>query len=73
MPTQSLLRFGQGFEVEVQARFLSWSLVNILPLMFCRGYMKSNLGRDSEARFGQYFECLVNLSRDADVWSIVRS
>ena len=51
-----LLRFGQGIEVEVQARFLSWSLVNILPLMFCRGHMKSNLGRDSEARFGQYFE-----------------
>ena len=31
-------RFVQGFDVEVQARFLSWSLVNILPLMFCRGY-----------------------------------
>ena len=28
----------KGFEVEVQAGFLSWSLVNILPLMFCRGY-----------------------------------
>ena len=31
-------RFVQGFDVEVQARFLSWSLVNILPLMFCRDY-----------------------------------
>ena len=31
-------RFRQGSEVEVQAGFLSWSLVNILPLMFCRGY-----------------------------------
>tara|TARA_Y100001956_G_scaffold262_1_gene421 strand:+ start:152 stop:337 length:186 start_codon:yes stop_codon:yes gene_type:complete len=30
--------FGQGFDVEVQARFLGWRLVNILPLMFCRGY-----------------------------------
>ena len=28
--------FGQNFEVEVQARFLSWSVVSILPLMFCR-------------------------------------
>ena len=28
------LRFGQYFEDEVQARFLSWSLVSILPLMF---------------------------------------
>ena len=25
-------------EVEVQAGFLSWSLINILLLMFCRGY-----------------------------------
>ena len=31
------------------ARFLSWSLVNILPLMFCRGY-------EVGARFSQYFE-----------------
>ena len=31
-------RFGQGFDVEVQARFLGWRLVNILPLMFCRCY-----------------------------------
>ena len=31
-------RFVQGFDVEVQARFLSLCLVNILPLMFCRGY-----------------------------------
>ena len=53
-------RFGQDFEVEVQARLLSW-LVSILPLMFCRGYVESklNLGRDSEARFGQDFEAIV--------------
>ena len=25
-------------EVEVQARLLSWGLVSILPLMFCRGF-----------------------------------
>ena len=31
-------RFGQDFEVEVQARFWSWSLASILLLMFCRGY-----------------------------------
>ena len=48
-------RFVQGFDVEVQARFLSWSLVNILPLIFAE-VMKLNRVRDSEARFGQYFE-----------------
>ena len=31
-------RVDQDFEFEVQARFWSWSLVNILQLMFCRGY-----------------------------------
>ena len=30
--------FVQDFDVEVQARFLSWSLVTILPLIFCSGY-----------------------------------
>ena len=30
--------FVKVLKLEVQARFLSWSLVNILPLMFCRGY-----------------------------------
>ena len=37
-------RVGQDFEVEVQARFWSWSL---------------NLGRDSEAGFGQDFEFYI--------------
>ena len=37
------------FTVANVARFLSWSLVNILPLMFCRGY-------EVGARFSQYFE-----------------
>ena len=31
-------KVGQDFEVEVQARFWSWSLFIISPLMFCRGY-----------------------------------
>ena len=31
-------KVGQDFEVEVQARFWSWHLFSILPLMFCRGY-----------------------------------
>ena len=31
-------RFGQDFEVEVQARFRSWNLFSILLLMFFRGY-----------------------------------
>ena len=35
--------------------FLSWSLVTIVPLMFCRGYEVES-GKDAEARFGQYFE-----------------
>ena len=51
-------RFGQDFEVEVQARFEAgvWSVFFLL--MFCRYYVESklNLGRDSEARFGQDFE-----------------
>ena len=46
-------RFGQDFEVEVQARFEAgvWSV-------FCcwclEEVMKLNLGRNSEARFDQY-------------------
>ena len=37
-------------------------------LMFCRGYVESklNLGRDSEARFGQDFK--LKFSGDDDVW-----
>ena len=31
-------RFGQDFEIEVQAKFLSWSLVSILLLIFGWGY-----------------------------------
>ena len=52
MPTQNLLRFVTVANVDdedrvgnsllhtsgVQARFLSWSLVTILPLIFCSGY-----------------------------------
>jgi len=53
-------RFSQNFEVEVQARFEAgaWS---VFLLMFCRGYVESklNLGRDSEAKFGQDFEATV--------------
>ena len=48
-------RFVQDFEVEVKVRFLSWSLVSVLPLRFCRD-MKLNLAQDSEPRFGQDFE-----------------
>jgi len=48
------IRFGQDFEVKLQARFAAgvWSV--FVLLMFCRGYVESNLnlGRDSEARFG---------------------
>ena len=32
------LKVCQDVEVKVQARFWSWSLVSILPLMFCAGY-----------------------------------
>ena len=44
------------FDVEVQEEFWRWSLVSILLLMFGLGYIKLNLGRDSDARFGQDFE-----------------
>ena len=48
-------RFGQDFEVEVQARFEAgvWSVFCCLVEV-----MKLNLGRDSEAKFGQYLEYL---------------
>ena len=40
--------------------------------MFCRGYVepKLNLGRDSEAVFGQDFEVEVQARFEAGVWSI---
>ena len=55
------LNFCSDFEHKVwsrfQARFAAgvWSV--FVLLMFCRGYVESNLnlGRDSEARFGQDF------------------
>jgi hypothetical protein len=50
-------RVGQDFEVEVQATFWSWSLFSIWRWCFVE-VMKLNLGRDSEARFGQDFELL---------------
>ena len=48
-------KVGQDFEVEVQARFWSWSLFSILPLMFCRGYKV-----ESWSRFWGYLG-LVNI------------
>ena len=52
-------RFGQDSEVEVQARFWSWSLVIILSLMFCRSYEIESWSRlcrrVSEARFCSIF------------------
>ena len=48
-------RFGQYFEVEVQARFAA----EVWPAFYCGCFvevMKLNLGRDSEARLGQGFE-----------------
>ena len=50
-----MLMFGLDFEVEVQARFEA----GVWPVVFCWCFvevMKLNLGRDSEARFGQDFE-----------------
>ena len=46
------LKFGQYFEIEVQARFVwsvfsRWGFVKVI---------KSTIGRDYEASFGQYFE-----------------
>ena len=63
-------RFGQDFEVEVQARFEAgvWS---VFLLMFCRGYVESmlNLGQGSEARSGQDFKAEVQARFEAGVWS----
>ena len=39
-----ITRFGQDFEVEVQARFWSWSLVSITLMMFVWGYEVETLG-----------------------------
>ena len=86
------LNFCSDFEHKVWSRFWSWSsgkiwswsLINFFLLMFCRGYVepKLNLGRDSEARFGQDFEaivlwrgwCLVEilklmLGQNSEIWS----
>ena len=49
------MMFGVCFDVEVQARFLSWSLVTIFPLYFA-AVTKLNPDRSAEARFSQYFE-----------------
>ena len=51
-------RFGQDFEVEVQARFEAgvWS---VFCCVFLVEVMKMNLGRNSEAKFGQDFEVKV--------------
>ena len=47
-----MLKLRQDLKLEFGQFFL---------LMFCRGYVESklNLGRDSEARFGQDFEAIV--------------
>ena len=52
-------KFGQDFEVEVQARFEAgvWSVFSADVLQNVES--KMNLGRDSEARFGQDFEAQV--------------
>ena len=86
------LNFCSDIEHKVWSRFWSWSsgkiwswsLINFFLLMFCRGYVepKLNLGRDSEARFGQDFEaivlwrgwCLVEilklmLDQNSEIWS----
>ena len=58
-------RFGQDFEVEVQARLLSWSLVSISPLMFCRDYV------EFWSWFWTYIWSILwsyKFSRDTDVW-----
>ena len=65
-------RFGQDFEVEVQARFEAgvWSV--FVLLMFCRGYVESilNLGQLSEARFCQDFKVEIQAKFEAGVWLV---
>ena len=48
-------RFGQDFEVEVQARFEAGVWLVFYRRCFVE-VMKLNLGRDSEAMFGENFE-----------------
>ena len=44
------LKLRRDFEAEILSVFCCWCLVEV---------MKLNLGRDSDARFGQYFDILV--------------
>ena len=51
------LLFGQGLVKILKLKFrqdLQLEIGQFFLLMFCRGYL--NLGRNSEARFGQYFQ-----------------
>ena len=59
-------RFGQDFEVEVQARFAAGVWPVFFLLMFCRGFEVESC----EARFGQDFEVEVQARSDARVWSV---
>ena len=59
-------RFGQDFEVEVQTRFLSWSLVSILPLMFCTGYEIESFFENPKVGLDNILN--FKFCRDADVW-----
>ena len=55
----SSTRVGQDFEVEVQARFWSWSLFSILPLMFCRGYEVESWSRFWSILMCQNTDCSI--------------
>ena len=55
-------RFGQEFEVEVQAKFWNWSLVSILLL---------RLGEVMKWMFGQDFDVKV-WSKDFEFWNLIK-
>ena len=59
-------RFGQDFEVEAQASFLSWSLVIILSLMFCTGYEIESFFENPKVGLDNILN--FKFCRDADVW-----
>ena len=59
-------RFGQDFDVEVQARFLSRSLVSILQLMFVRGYEVESWFEILKLGFVNILN--FKFIRDTDIW-----
>ena len=59
-------RFGQDFEVEIQARFEAGAWASFFCWCFVE-VIKLNLGRDSEASFGHKIKLFLDFEHK--VWS----